>query len=150
LLQQRSSAERPTIRSSASEIGPAMITKTSSRSVPETVERLTEELASRGIKLFVVVDHSGEAETAGLELRDTKLVVFGSPAAGTPVMAAAPLAAIDLPLKVLVWDDEGETKLSYVSPEELADRHGLSPHLGERLSAIHVITDAVVGTEQHR
>jgi uncharacterized protein (DUF302 family) len=80
-----------------------MTTKESPRSVEDTVARLKGVLDSKGIKLFAVIDHSGEAKAAGLELRDTKLVIFGSPVAGTPVMAAAPLAALDLPLKVLVW-----------------------------------------------
>jgi uncharacterized protein (DUF302 family) len=124
-----------------------MITKTSPRPVAETVTRFTDELASRGVKLFAVIDHSGEAEAVGLELPDTKLVIFGSPQAGTPVMVASPLAAIDLPLKVLVWDDGNHTKLTYVTPEELAERHGLSADLAERLSGIHTITDAVVNAE---
>ena len=74
------------------------------------------------MKLFTVIDQSGEAEAAGLELRDTKLVIFGSPQAGTPVMVAAPLAALDLPLKVLVWEDGHQTKVSYMAPSELAAR----------------------------
>jgi uncharacterized protein (DUF302 family) len=90
-----------------------------------------------------VIDHSGEARAAGLELRDTKVVIFGNPAAGTPVMAAAPLAALDLPLKVLVWDDGGQTMLSYAGPDELAARHGLSDELAARLAAIDTITEAV-------
>jgi uncharacterized protein (DUF302 family) len=90
-----------------------------------------------------VIDHSGEARAAGLELRDTKVVIFGNPAAGTPVMAAAPLAALDLPLKVLVWDDGGQTRLSYTGPDELAARYGLSGELASRLAAIDTVTDAV-------
>jgi len=80
-----------------------MVTKQSPWSVEETVSRLTALLESKGVKVFAVIDHSGEAAKAGLDLRDTKVVVFGSPAAGTPVMQAEPLAALDLPLKVLVW-----------------------------------------------
>ena len=83
----------------------------------------------KGIKLFAVIDHSGEAQAVGLELRDTKVVIFGSPKAGTPVMQAAPLAALDLPLKVLVWDDGGQTKLTYTPPAALAARYGLSDEL---------------------
>jgi uncharacterized protein (DUF302 family) len=96
------------------------------------------------MKLFGVIDHSGEAAAAGLELRDTKVVIFGSPQAGTPVMQAAPLAALDLPLKVLVWDDSGETKLSYTAPRELAARYGLSDELAARLAGIDALTDAVI------
>jgi uncharacterized protein (DUF302 family) len=121
-----------------------VVTKTSSRSVEETVARLTGELESRGIKLFAVIDHSGEAAAAGLELRDTKLVIFGSPLAGTAVMAAAPLAALDLPLKVLVWADGEQTTINYAAPAELAARHGLSDELAAKLAAIDAVTDAAI------
>ena len=94
-----------------------VITKISPRGVRETVDRLVEIVEGKGIKVFVVIDHSGEAERVGLELRDTKLVVFGNPQAGTPAMAAAPLMALELPLKVLVWDDRGRTKVSYAAPQ---------------------------------
>jgi uncharacterized protein (DUF302 family) len=106
-------------------------------------------LAAKGIKLFAVIDHSGEAAAAGLELRDTKLVVFGNPAAGTPLMQAAPLAALDLPLKVLVWDDGGQTKLSYTEPAEIAARYGLTQELAaNRLAAIDTVTDAATGAQE--
>ena len=113
-------------------------------SVDDTVSRITQLLESKGVKLFAVIDHSGEARAAGLELRDTKVVIFGNPAAGTPVMAAAPLAALDLPLKVLVWDDGGQTRLSYAGPDQLAARYGLSDELAARLAAIDTVTDAVI------
>lgn len=118
--------------------------KTSPRSVDDTVSRLRELLDARGIKLFAVIDHSGEAEAVGLELRATKVVLFGNSRAGTPVMAAAPLAALDLPLRLLVWDDVGETRLAYVEPAELAARYGLSDELAAPLAAIDVITDALI------
>jgi uncharacterized protein (DUF302 family) len=121
-----------------------IVTKLSPWSVDETVSRLSAVVAARGMKLFAIVDHSGEAEAVGLELRNTKLVIFGSPQAGTPVMQAAPTAALDLPLKVLVWTDGHETKLSYTTPEELATRYGLSPELADRLSGIHTVTDTVI------
>ena len=124
-----------------------MITKTSPRSVDDTVSRLAELLEAKGVKLFAVIDHSGEAEAVGLELRNTKVVIFGNPIAGTPVMAAVPLAALDLPLKVLVWDDGGETKLAYAAPTELAARYDLSDELAARLAAVDVITDAVIEEE---
>ena len=101
-------------------------------------------LQSNGIKLFAVIDHSGEAEAIGLELRETKVVIFGSPLAGTPVMSAAPLAAIDLPLKVLIWADGEQTKVSYIGPHELAARYGLSDELAGRLAAIDAVTDSVI------
>ena len=99
-------------------------------SVTDTVARLSAIAAAKGLKVFAVIDHSGEAEAVGLKLRDTKVVIFGGPQAGTPVMQAVPLAALDLPLKVLVWLDEHQTKLSYTSPQALAARYELSEVLG--------------------
>jgi uncharacterized protein (DUF302 family) len=121
-----------------------IITKLSSLSVSETVERLTAAIAAKGMKLFTVIDHSGEAAASGLELRDTKVVIFGSPTAGTPVMVAAPLAALDLPLKVLVWADGSQTKLSYTAPSELAARYDLDDELAGRLAGIDALTDSVI------
>ena len=106
-----------------------LVTKLSPRSVADTVARLSEVLAEKGVKLFAVIDHSGEAQAAGLELRETKVVIFGSPKAGTPVMEAVPLAALDLPLKVLVWADGDQTKVTYTAPAALAARYGLSDEL---------------------
>ncbi len=121
-----------------------VITKLSARSVADAVARLTELIAAKGLKLFAVIDQRAEARQAGLDLRDTTLVLFGSPAAGTPVMAAAPLSALDLPLKVLIWDDAGQTKVSYTSPGDLAARHHLSEDLAARLAGIGPLTDALV------
>ena len=121
-----------------------VITKTSPVSVADTVARLTSIAEAKGLKVFAVVDHSGEAAQVGLELRDTKVVIFGSPLAGTPVMAAAPLAALDLPLKVLVWADRERTRVSYTAPAALAARYGLSAELGARLEGIDAVTDALV------
>jgi len=123
-----------------------MVTKLSPWSVSETVSRLTGVLGSRGIKLFAVIDHSGEAEAVGLELRDTKVVIFGSPLAGTPLMAAAPLSALDLPLKVLIWANGDHTQINYTAPAELAARYGLSEELAGRLAAIDAVTDQVIAT----
>lgn len=97
----------------------------------------------RGMKQFAVIDHSGEAHANGLELRDTKVVVFGSPQAGTPVMETVPLAALDLPLKVLVWSDGDQTNLSYTAPSALGARYGLSDDLAARLAGIDGLTDAL-------
>lgn len=121
-----------------------IVTKHSPWSVAETVERLEGTIAAKGLELFVVIDHSGEARARGLELRDTKVVVFGSPEAGTPVMQAHPLAALDLPLKVLVWDEGGETLLAYTAPAELASRYGLEDELAARLAGIDTVTDPVI------
>jgi uncharacterized protein (DUF302 family) len=121
-----------------------VVTKDSPLSVTDTVARLTEVATSKGLKVFAVIDHSGEAQAAGLELRDTKVVIFGSPAAGTPVMQAVPLIALDLPLKVLVWDDQGQTKLTHTAPEALAARYGLSDELAPRLAGITVVVNAAI------
>ena len=121
-----------------------VVTKLSPRSVADTVARLTELVHAKGLTLFAVIDQRAEARGAGLELRETTLVVFGSPAAGTPVMAAVPLAALDLPLKVLVWDDDGRTQVSYTAPAALAARYGLSADLAANLAGIDALTDALV------
>ncbi len=121
-----------------------LVTKLSRWSVDETVARLSEAIAAKGAKLFAVIDHSGEARNSGLELRDTKVVIFGSPLAGTAVMQAAPAAALDLPLKVLVFDDGGSTKVCYAAPDELGRRYGLSEELVSRLLAVDVITDSAL------
>jgi uncharacterized protein (DUF302 family) len=121
-----------------------VITKVSPFSVAETVSRLVTLVTSKGMKVFAVIDHSGEAANIGSELRDTKVVIFGSPQAGTPVMRAAPLAALDLPLKVLVWADGSETKVSYTAPGALAARYDLTPDLATRLAGIESLTDAIV------
>jgi uncharacterized protein (DUF302 family) len=99
------------------------------------------------LKLFAVFDHSGEADAHGLSLRETRVVVFGSPEAGTPVMEAHPLTALDLPLKVLVWDDEGTTRLTYTAPAELAARYDLDDALAARLAGIDAVTDAALAGE---
>ncbi len=121
-----------------------VITKPSPRSVTDTVARLSGLVSAKGLKLFAVIDHSGEAASSGLELRETKVLIFGNPMAGTPVMIAAPLAALDLPLKVLVWDDAGQTRVSYTAPSVLAARYGLSDELAGRLAGIDPLTDALV------
>ncbi len=121
-----------------------VVTKLSPRPVADTVSKLTGMINAKGMKLFAAIDQSAEARQVGLSLRETVLVLFGSPAAGTPVMAAAPLAALDLPLKVLVWDDEGQTKVSYYAPTALAARHHLGPDLAGNLAGINALTDALV------
>ena len=128
----------------ADSTGTGSTTKVSPRSVTETVSRLTGILSAKGLKVFAVIDQAAEARQAGLELRETVLVVFGNPAAGTPVMAAAPLSALDLPLKVLIWADGGQTKVSYFGPAALAARYDLSPELAAHLAAIDPLTDALI------
>ena len=120
-----------------------LTTKHTSLSVAEAVARLTELLSAKGVTLFDVVDHSGGAAAVGLQLRETRVAIFGSPRAGTPVMQAVPEAALDLPLKVLIWSDGGQTKLTYAPPAELAARYGLSAELAGRLAAVDALTDAL-------
>jgi uncharacterized protein (DUF302 family) len=112
--------------------------------VTDTVARLSDLVAAKGMTLFAVIDHRAGARSVGLDLTDTTVVIFGSPTAGTPVMAAAPLAALDLPLKVLVWADGQQTMLAYAPPSTLASRYGFSEELAERLAGIHAITDAAI------
>jgi uncharacterized protein (DUF302 family)/alkylhydroperoxidase/carboxymuconolactone decarboxylase family protein YurZ len=134
-------------RDGADESVQAVVTKSSPRSVAETVDRIRSLVEARGMKVFAVIDHSGEAAERGLELRDTKLVIFGSPEAGTPVMASVPLAALDLPLKLLVWKDRDQTVITYTAPTALAARHGLSDALAARLAGIDALADSVVAVE---
>ncbi|HTX27677.1 MAG TPA: DUF302 domain-containing protein [Streptosporangiaceae bacterium] len=125
---------------------PDIVTKVSPHSVAETVARFTGILNAKGVKIFDVIDQSAEASQVGLSLRATTLVIFGSPAAGTPVMAASPLAALDLPLKVLIWADDDQTKVSYYAPAALAARHHLSDDLAGNLAAVNALTDALVAS----
>jgi uncharacterized protein (DUF302 family) len=112
----------------------------SNHSVDQTVEKLRGILTAKGVTLFALVDHSGEAEKVGLKMRPTKLAIFGSPKAGTPLMVAAPSAAIDLPLKLLVWEDgEGKVWLSYNSPKYLQERHGFPPELLGNMAVVETL-----------
>jgi uncharacterized protein (DUF302 family) len=120
------------------------ITKDSPLSVDATVEKLTGLIDARGMKEFAVIDQSAEAGAVGLDLRPTVLVIFGNPTGGTAIMDAAPLAALDLPLKILVWADGGQTRVSYLAPSTLADRYGLDPSLARNLEGIEPLIDAVV------
>jgi uncharacterized protein (DUF302 family) len=121
-----------------------VITKVSPWSMAETVARLAAVLAARGMKVFAAIDHADEAKSVGLALRDTKIFIVGSPALSTEAIAAAPLAALDLPLRVVVWEDGYQTKVSYPSPAEVARRHGLDGDLATALDSIDAVTSAVV------
>lgn len=125
---------------------PDIVTKFSPASVADTAGRLTDILHTKGVKIFAVIDQAAEARLAGHELRPTILVVFGNPAAGTPVMVASPLSALDLPLKVVVWGDGDQTKISYTSPGALARRYRLTPDLAAHLAAVDAVTDALVSS----
>jgi uncharacterized protein (DUF302 family) len=111
----------------------------------ETVARLVTEVESKGATVFAVVDHAGEAARVGFTMRPTKLLIFGSPKAGTPLMLAAPSLAIDLPLKILVWEEEagGPAWMAYNTAEYLADRHGLPRPQSAALQAVEALTAAL-------
>jgi uncharacterized protein (DUF302 family) len=116
---------------------PGFISKLSPHSVPETIQRLSALLKSKGVAIFALIDHRGEAEKAGLKMRPTQLLIFGNPKGGTPLMLAAPSTAIDLPLKALVWEDaDGKVWLSYNSPDYLQQRHGFPADLEKNIAAI--------------
>jgi uncharacterized protein (DUF302 family) len=117
--------------------GKGLIDIPSSHSVDETVIKLEGILQAKGITLFALVDHSGEAAKAGMKMRPTKLLIFGNPKAGTPVMLAVPSSAIDLPLKILVWeDDQGKVWITYNSPTYLQTRHNLPADLLQQIAVI--------------
>jgi|ERR1700722_18066385 len=112
-----------------------IVNKPSKHSVEQTVEALSNILKSKGVAVFALIDHSGEAEKVGLKMRPTKLLIFGNPKAGTPLMLASPSSAIDLPLKILVWEDaQGKVWVSYNSPEYLRKRHGLAQELMQNIA----------------
>jgi len=116
----------------------------SNHSVEETVERLTGILKAKAITLFALVDHSGEAEKAGIKMRPTKLFVFGNPKAGTPVMLASPSSAIDLPLKILIWEDANDkVSITYNSPIYLQERHNIPPELLQNIAVIEPLAKKV-------
>ena len=117
-----------------------IVTLPSNHSIDETVQRLKQILEARGIKLFALVDHSGEAKQAGMRMPPTKLLIFGSPKMGTPVMLQAPSIALDLPLKVLIAeDDHGKVWISYNSTEYLQARHRVPQQLIQNLSAVEAL-----------
>jgi uncharacterized protein (DUF302 family) len=124
--------------------GDGVVTKHGAHTVPETVAALVELIRARGLQLFSLIDQRDAAQSVGLDLRDTVLVLFGSPTAGTPIMDASPHAALDLPLRIVIWRDEDRTAISYLSPHALALRYQLSPELAGPLAAIDAITDALV------
>jgi uncharacterized protein (DUF302 family) len=110
----------------------------------ETVEKLTQLLHSKGVTLFATIDHSGEAEKVGMHMLPTRLLIFGSPKAGTPLMVARPSVAIDLPLKILVWlDGDGVTWMSYNSPDYLQHRHDLPDDLLKNIAMVETLVASV-------
>jgi len=117
-----------------------IVSRPTARSVNEAVEKLLQLLKAGGVTLFALVDHSGEAEKVGLKMRPTKLLIFGNPKGGTPLMQAAPSIAIDLPLKILVWEDaDAKVWISYNAPEYLAERHHLPPELLKNIAVVEAL-----------
>jgi uncharacterized protein (DUF302 family)/uncharacterized membrane protein YidH (DUF202 family) len=121
-----------------------IVTIAGHQSVDQTVQTLERILQEKGVKLFTLVDHSGEAERVGMEMRPTKLLIFGNPKAGTPLMIAAPSIALDLPLKILVWEDAaGKVWISYNSPSFLEARHGLPQELLQNIAVVEALAAKV-------
>ena len=129
---------------------PDFTTKESPWPVAQTAERLTELMTERGMTIFATIDQRAAARSAGLELRETVLIIFGNPAAGTPVMDAVPLVALDLPQKLLIWNDEGQARVSYLSPAALAERYALPPTLAAPFTGIDQLTDAALADDARR
>ena len=122
---------------------PGIVTLPGRNSVDHTVEKLQEILRAKGVKLFALIDHSGEAEKAGMDMRPTKLLIFGNPQAGTPLMLTSPSAAIDLPLKILVWEDaEARVWISYNSAAYLQARHNLPADLMSNIAVVEKLATA--------
>jgi uncharacterized protein (DUF302 family) len=120
--------------------GTGIVNVPSRHTVDQTVEKLKAILDEKGVTLFALVDHSGEAEKVGMKMPPTKLLIFGSPKAGTPLMLAAPSVAIDLPLKILVWEDgEKSVWISYNSVAYLEERHGLPPELLKNIQVVETL-----------
>jgi uncharacterized protein (DUF302 family) len=116
------------------------IDKPGNHSVDETAEKLQAILRAKGIALFALVDHSGEAAKVGMKMRPTKLLIFGNPKAGTPLMQASPSVAIDLPLKILIWEDAaGKVWVSYNSPTYLRERHHLPEELERNIAVVETL-----------
>src|SRR6478735_2112629 len=123
--------------------GDGLIDIPSNHSVDETVEKLKGVLQAKGVTLFALVDHSGEAAKVGMKMRPTKLLIFGNPKGGTPVMLAAPSIAIDLPLKILIWEDaQGKVWISYNSPDYLKERHGFPDDLVPNIAVVQALAAA--------
>ncbi|MDP9844599.1 DUF302 domain-containing protein [Streptosporangium lutulentum] len=123
-----------------------IITHDSAGSVAETLERLKGLITAKGLNLFTVIEHDVAAAAAGLSMRPTKVVIFGSPAAGTPLMIAVPLLALDLPLKILIWQDaSGRTRVSHDDVDALQKRHGLTDEQAAPLRGVGILAAAAAG-----
>jgi uncharacterized protein (DUF302 family) len=121
-----------------------IVNKPSRHSVDDTLGKLQNTLEAKGIAVFALIDHSGEAAKVGMKMRPTKLLIFGNPKGGTPLMLAAPSIAIDLPIKILIWEDDQEKVwVSYNTPEYLAERHGLPSHLAQNIGFIESLASNI-------
>jgi uncharacterized protein (DUF302 family) len=121
-------------------VSQGIVSVASHHGVDATVEKLKGILDAKGVKVFALIDHSGEAEKAGMRMRNTKLLIFGNPKGGTPLMLASPTAALDLPLKILVWEDAGgKVWLTYNSVEFIRQRYNLTPELAANIAVIDTI-----------
>src|SRR5579859_2901947 len=119
-----------------------IVTKAANCTVQEAVNKIKSLLVIRGITLFAVIDHSGEAEAIGMKMSNTKLLIFGNPKGGTPLMLASPSVAIDLPLKLLVAEDaNGRCSISYNSPQYLQQRHGIPNDLIQNIAIIEALAN---------
>lgn len=117
-----------------------IVTIPSHDSVDKTIEKLEKLLQEKGVKLFALIDHSGEAEKTGMHMRPAKLMIFGNPKTGTPLMLASPSIAIDLPMKILVWEDaDGKVRISYNSAEYLRARHSLPRELAQNIAVVEAL-----------
>jgi uncharacterized protein (DUF302 family) len=117
-----------------------IVSKSSKHSVDDTLAKLQAILKAKEVAVFALIDHSGEAKKVGMEMHPTKLLIFGNPKGGTPLMLAAPTIAIDLPLKILIWEDDlGKVWVSYNSPEYLAQRHGLPQNLAQNIAFVETL-----------
>ena len=125
---------------------PGMVHKETRHSVEEALAKLQGILQAKGVPVFALIDHSGEAAKVGMEMHPTRLLIFGNPKGGTPLMLAAPTIAIDLPLKILIWEDnQGKNWVSYNTPQYLAERHRLPPNLAQNISFIEDLAATVAG-----
>ena len=113
-------------------------------SVSETLEHLEEAVRDKDLQTFAIVDHSGEAERARLQMQETKLLIFGSPKAGTPLMVTSPLLALDLPLKALVWEDQGQVRVSYNTTSYLVKRHDIPDELAKNIAGIDTLVEGAL------
>jgi uncharacterized protein (DUF302 family) len=121
-----------------------IVNKPSKHSVDDTLGKLQNILQAKGIAVFALIDHSGEAAKVGMKMRPTKLLIFGNPKGGTPLMIAAPSIAIDLPVKILIWeDDQQKVWVSYNTPEYLAERHGLPSHLAQNIGFLEAMASSI-------